>query len=44
MTSLRDRYQNYVEYVSKIKTQGVGAAYKNPEEQNATIANDKIPS
>ena len=32
MAQIRDSYQGYVDYVGKIKTQGMGAAFKSQEE------------
>ena len=32
MTKLSEDYKAYMDYINRIKTQGIGAAYDNPEE------------
>ena len=36
MNKMRDDYSAYMDYINRIKTQGVSAAYDNPEEMAGT--------
>ena len=38
MTKLSEDYKAYMDYINRIKTQGISAAYDNPEEMAGTDA------